>query len=40
MNAIVFILVAFFVLLLLNVPICVSIGLSCAAYTILYGGLK
>ena len=40
MNAIVFILVAFFVLLLLNVPICVSIGLSCAAYTILYGGLN
>jgi len=40
MNSIAFILIAFFVLLLLNVPICVSIGLTCAAYSVIYGGVN
>lgn len=40
MNPIVFILVCFFVLLFLNVPICVSIGLTCAAYSVIFGGVN
>ena len=40
MNSIAFILISFFVLLALNVPICVSIGLTCAAYSLLYGGVN
>lgn len=40
MNSIAFILVCFFVLLFLNVPICVSIGLTCAAYSVIYGGVS
>ena len=40
MNSIAFILIAFFVLLFLNVPICVSIGLTCAAYSVIFGGVN
>lgn len=40
MNSIVFILVCFFILLFLNVPICVSIGLTCAIYSVIFGGVN
>lgn len=40
MNAIAVILILFFVFLALNVPICVSIGLTCAIYSIVYGGVN
>ena len=40
MNSIAFILIMFFVLLFLNVPICVSIGLTCAAYSVIFGGVN
>ena len=40
MNAIAFILIGFFLLLFLNVPICVSIGLTCAAYSVIFGGVN
>ena len=40
MNSIAVILVLFFVFLFLNVPICVSIGLTCAIYSVTYGGVN
>ena len=40
MNSIAFLLISFFVLLFLNVPICVSIGLTCAVYSLIYGGVN
>lgn len=40
MDALAFIFIAFFGLLLLNVPICVSIGVTCAAYSLIYGGVN
>lgn len=40
MNSIAVILILFFVFLFLNVPICVSIGLTCAIYSVTYGGVN
>ena len=40
MNSIAVSLVLFFVFLFLNVPICVSIGLTCAIYSVTYGGVN
>ena len=40
MNSIAVILVLFFVFLFLNVPICVSIGLTCAIYSVTHGGVN
>mgnify|MGYP000261705023 CR=1 FL=1 len=40
MNSIAFLLIMFFALLFLNVPICVSIGLTCAAYSVIFGGVN
>lgn len=40
MNSIALILIMFFVLLFLNVPICVSIGLTCAVYSVVFGGVN
>ncbi len=40
MNGIAVILILFFLFLALNVPICVSIGLTCAIYSVTFGGVN